>query len=216
MHGLDYLFRGRGALATCIGHAQALVRTRDGLPAPNAQIIFAPLSYDLTEDGPKPYRKPAVGLGIGLCRTQSRGTIRLRDADPDSPPVIDHRLLDNPDDVVQLREAMRLTRKIFASPALAEYVVDERLPGPDLDDDEALDDYIRQQSALMYHPCGTCKMGNDDLAVVDHRLRVRGVEGLWVADASIFPTIPAGNINATCIMVGEKGASIISQSETTL
>ena len=216
MHGLDYLVRGRGALATCIGHAQALVRTREGLDAPNAQIIFAPLSYDLTDDGPKPYRKPAVGLGIGLCRIQSRGAIRLRDANPGSHPVIDYSLLEHPDDVAQLREAIRLTRKIFTCPPLAEYVVDERLPGAGLEDDEQLTSFIREESALMYHPCGTCKMGDDDLAVVDSKLRVRGVEGLWVADASIFPTIPAGNINATCIMVGEKAAAMISQSESAL
>ena len=209
MHGLDYIFRGRGALATCIGHAQALVHTREGLEAPNAQIIFAPLSYDLTEDGPKPYRKPAVGVGIGLCRIQSTGEIRLRSANPSDHPVIDYSLLADPDDVAQLREAMRLTRRIFAAPALGKYVVDERLPGIQLDDDAALDQHIRKTSGLMYHPCGTCKMGSDDMAVVDASLRVRGIDGLWVADASVFTTMPAGNINATCIMVGEKAATLI-------
>jgi choline dehydrogenase len=209
MHGLDYIFRGRGALATCIGHAQALARTRDGLEAPNAQIIFAPLSYDLTEAGPRPYRKPAVGVGIGLCRIQSTGEIRLRSGDPSAPPIIDYSLLANPDDVAQLREAMRLTRRIFAAPALRDYVVDERLPGIQLEDDAALDAHIRATSGLMYHPCGTCKMGRDHMAVVDDRLKVHGVEGLWVADASVFPTVPAGNINATCIMVGERAATLI-------
>ena len=213
LHGLDYLFRGRGALATCIGHAQALAYTREGLPAPNAQIIFAPLSYDLTEQGPRPYLKPAVGVGIGLCRIKSRGEIRLRSADPKDPPMIDYSLLADPDDVAQLREAMRLTRRIFAAPAFSHYLVDERLPGAQLQDDAALERYIRASSGLMYHPCGTCKMGSDDLAVVDSRLQVHGLEGLWVADASIFPTIPAGNINATCIMVGEKAAALIAQSE---
>ena len=216
LHGLDYVFRGRGALATCIGHVQALARTREGLSAPNAQIIFAPLSYDLTEDGPKPYRKPAVGVGIGLCHIQSQGEIRLRSADPADHPVIDYSLLDNPDDVAQLREAMRLTRRIFASPALGKYVVDERLPGIGLDADQELDEYIRNSSGLMFHPCGTCKMGNDDMAVVDASLRVHGIQGLWVADASIFPTVPAGNINATCIMVGEKAAATIASKEHTI
>jgi choline dehydrogenase len=93
-------------------------------------------------------------------------------------------------------------------------VVDERLPGAQLEADDQLDNYIREGSGLMYHPCGTCKMGNDEHAVVDSRLRVHGVEGLRVADASIFPTIPAGNINATCIMVGEKAAAMISQDES--
>ena len=215
-HGLNYVFRGRGALATCIGHAQALARTRDGLDVPNAQIIFAPLSYDLTEHGPRPYRKPAVGVGIGLCHIQSRGEVRLRSADPQDHPVIDYSLLDNPDDVAQLREAIRLTRKIFASPSMENYVVDERLPGIQVSDDDQLDEYIRQGSGLMYHPCGTCKMGHDELSVVDDKLQVHGIRGLWVADASIFPTIPAGNINATCIMVGEKAAAMISESENKL
>ena len=213
VHGLDYIFRGRGALATCIGHAQAFAHTRDGLPAPNAQIIFAPLSYDLTEAGPRPYRKPAVGVGIGLCRIQSKGEIRLRSDSPEDSPVIDYHLLDNPDDVAQLREAMRLTRRIFNAPAFSHYLVDERLPGVEIEDDDALDRYIRETSGLMYHPCGTCKMGQDEMAVVDHKLKVRGLEGLWVADASIFPTIPAGNINATCIMVAEKAASMITLQE---
>ena len=208
-HGLNYVFRGRGALATCIGHAQAFVRTREHLSAPNAQIIFAPLSYELTGQGPRPYRRPAVGVGVGLCRTQSRGQIRLRSPSPDDPPVIDMALLANPDDVQQLREAARLTRKIFAAPAMAAFFLDERMPGSEVSEDEQLDNYIRANSRLMYHACGTCRMGTDALAVVDPRLRVLGLDGLWVADASVFPTVPAGNINATCIMVGEKAADMI-------
>lgn len=209
VHGLNYLFTGRGALATCIGHAQALVRTREGLEAPNAQIIFAPLSYELTEQGPKPYRRPAVGVGVGLCRTKSRGQIRLRSDSPDDPPIIDLELLSHEEDVVQLREAAKMTRNMFAAPALASYFLDERSPGSELSQDAEIDDYIRAHSRLMYHACGTCKMGVDDQAVVDPGLRVRGVGRLWVADASIFPTIPAGNINATCIAVAEKAADLI-------
>ena len=135
---------------------------------------------------------------------------------PKTAWVINYSLLDNSDDVDQLREAMRLARKIFASSALSEYVLDERIPGADFEDDETLDRYIRESSGLMFHPCGSCKMGDDDMAVVDDKLQVRGIEGLWVADASIFPTIPAGNINATCIMVGDKAATLIAQSENQL
>lgn len=209
LHGLNYLFRGRGALATCIGHAQALVHTRPSFAAPNAQIIFAPLSYDLTPQGPKPYRRPAVGVGIGLCRTQSRGEIRLQSAHSSDPPRISLNLLEHQDDVDQLREAMELTRKIFAAPAFAGFFEDERLPGADLSDVAGMEHYIRATSGLMYHACGTCRMGTDALAVVDSRLRVLGLDGLWVADASVFPTVPAGNINATCIMIGEKAADMI-------
>jgi len=213
MHGLDYVFRGRGALTTCIGHVQALVRTRPGLAAPNAQIIFAPLSYDLTERGPRPCTRPAVGVGVGLCRIRSSGEIRLRDARPESAPVIDYALLDNPDDIAQLTEACRLTREIFAAKAFAPYLVDERIPGVEVATDAQWEKHIREHSGLMFHPSGTCKMGRGPLAVVDDRLRVRGVDGLWIADASVMPTIPAGNINASCIMIGEKAADLIRHTQ---
>lgn len=209
LHGLNYVFRGRGALATCIGHAQALVKTREGLNAPNAQIIFAPLSYELTPKGPRPYTRPAAGVGVGLCRTQTTGSISLRSANPEDEPVIDYALLEADDDVAQLREALRMARRIFRSPSFEYYYLDERQPGEDIESDEQLDAYIRETSRLMYHPCGTCKMGQDDLAVVDERLKVRGLRNLWVADASVFPSIPAGNINASCVMVGEKASSMI-------
>ncbi|MEL0193114.1 MAG: GMC oxidoreductase, partial [Halieaceae bacterium] len=101
--------------------AQALVRTREGLEAPNAQIIFAPLSYELTDNGPAPYRKPAVGVGVGLCRTQARGQIGLRSKNPEDAPVITLDLLKHQDDVAQLREAMRLTREIFTSKAFSPF-----------------------------------------------------------------------------------------------
>ncbi len=94
---------------------------------------------------------------------------------------------------------------------MSHYVVEEALPGEAVQSDADWDNYLRKDSILMYHPCGTCKMGNDGDGVVDHRLRVRGTENLWVADASIIPTIPAGNINATCIMIGEKAADMIRE-----
>ena len=118
-------------------------------------------------------------------------------------------LLANPDDVQQLREAARLTRKIFAAPAMAAFFLDERMPGSEVSEDEQLDNYIRANSRLMYHACGTCRMGVDGDAVVDPGLKVHGLDSLWVADASVFPTIPAGNINATCIAVAEKAADLI-------
>lgn len=211
LHGIDFLIRRRGALATCIGHAQALVRTRPNLEAPNAQIIFAPLSYDLTAQGPKPYRRPAVGVGIGLCRSRARGEISLRSSDPSAPPIINFSLLESADDVAQLREAMQLTRDIFSSPALADAIEDERVPGIGTKTEAELDAYIRESAGLMYHACGTCSMGVTESAVVSPRLSVHGVNGLWVADASVFPTIPAGNINASCIMVGEKASAMIAQ-----
>ena len=210
MQGIDLVFRGRGFLTSPVGHAHAFIRTRDGLDAPNVQVIFGPLAYDHHDTGAVRYPHPAVNVAIGLCRVASRGTIRLASPDPAQAPLIDYSLLAHDDDVAQLREGIRFTRKLFRTRAFGAYFRDERLPGAQIDSDEALDRCIREQSFLMYHPCGSCRMGTDDAAVVDPALRVRGVSSLWVADASIFPTIPAGNINATAIMVGEKAADLIA------
>ena len=209
MHGLNYLSRGRGPLSNPVGHAHAFVRTRENLEAPNVQIIFSPLSFDHHENGATPYTKPAVNIAVGLCRIGSRGQIRLDSVDPLAPPIIDYSLLSNDDDVEQLVEGIRLARQLYKTSAFGEYFKDERKPGSQYVSDEALKECIRQQSFLMYHPCGTCSMGKHDEAVVDPQLRLRGVSKLWVADASVFPTVPAGNINATCIMVGEKAADLI-------
>ena len=209
MHGANYIFRGRGPLSNPVGHAQAFIHTRDGLPAPNIQVIFSPLSYDHHEGGATPYPKPAINLAIGLCRIQSRGTIRINSGDFRDYPTIDYRLLDSDDDVQQLIEGMRFARKLYATDSFGQYFKDERTPGADAVSDDDLEKCVREQSFLMYHPCGTCKMGIDERAVVDPTLKVRGTERLWVADASIFPTVPAGNINATSIMVGEKAADLI-------
>lgn len=213
MHGVNYIFRGRGPLSNPVGHAHAFVRTRKHLRVPNVQLIFSPLSYDHHESGATPYPKPAVNIAVGLCRISSRGQIRLSSADPHEAPVIDYSLLANDDDVHQLMEGIRFARQVCRTRAFSPYFMDERKPGEQYVTDVALENCIREQSFLMYHPCGTCKMGNDDAAVVDSTLRVRDIQGLWVADASIFPTIPAGNINATCIMVGEKAADLIRGSK---
>ena len=210
LHGLNYLFRGRGPLSNPVGHAQAFVRTRSGLQAPNVQIIFSPFSFDHHEGSATPYTKPAINLAIGLCRVASRGEIRLASADPDDHPLIDYALLDDADDVQQMIEGVRFARRLYESNAFGQYFRDERKPGSEVASDADLEECIRQESFLMYHPCGTCKMGTDDAAVVDANLRVHGVQNLWVADASVFPTIPAGNINATSIMVGEKASDLIA------
>ena len=211
-HGLNYLLRGRGPLSNPVGHAQAFVSTRPDLPAPNIQIIFSPLSYDHHEGGATPYPKPAVNLAVGLCRVASRGEVRLASSDPWDSPVIDYSLLSEPDDVGQLVEGIKFARRIYSTDAFNSYFKDERKPGADIRTDAELEECIRQQSFLMYHPSGTCKMGQDSMAVVDDQLQVHGVRDLWVADASIFPTIPAGNIHATTIMVGEKASDLIKTS----
>jgi choline dehydrogenase len=211
MHGLNFIFRGRGPLTTGIGHAQALVRTDDRYAAPNVQIIISPFSYDFDERGPKLYDKPSVGLAVGLARPESRGSVRLRSANPADKPLIDYPLLGEQSEVDQLIAGCRIIRKIVNAEPFRQVLVDERLPGKDMETDAELETYVRQFAFPMYHVSCTCRMGSDPAAVVDPQLRVQGVNGLWVVDASVMPTLPAGNINASAIMIGEKGADLIKE-----
>ncbi|MEO6338919.1 MAG: GMC oxidoreductase [Caulobacteraceae bacterium] len=142
-------------------------------------------------------------------RPKARGTITLRSPDPHAPPVISHRLLDSDDDVEQLAEGLALARRIVAAPAFARYITGEVRPGAAADTHEALVGFARMAAFPMYHPVGTCKVGQDEMAVVDPHLAVRGVSGLWVCDASVMPSLPQGNTNATAIMIGEKGSDLV-------
>jgi choline dehydrogenase len=205
-HGLDFLLRGRGAISSSMCHAQAFVHTRPGLPAPDVQVSFTAFAFDINEVGRAVLRpEPAISLTICLARPQGRGTIRLRSADPFAPPVIQHQLLASEEDVAALARGVEIGREILAQPAIADHIVEEVRPGPAVQAD-ALPGYLRLASIPLYHPVGTCRMGQDEDAVVTPDLQVRGIDGLWVADASVMPTIPVGNTNATAIMIGDKGA----------
>lgn len=209
-HAANFFARGRGPLTTPIGHAQAFVRTRPG-PAPNLQLIMAPLAFGLDDQGAIQLAdEPAISQMVAVNRPKSRGRIRLRSAQPQALPVIEHALLGHDDDLDQLVEGLQLARRIITQAPLAAHVKREMVPG--MDDPQFLREYARAASLCMYHPVGTCRMGSDAASVVDPTLRVRGVEGLWVADASVMPSLTAGNINATVIMVGEKAAHHIAQS----
>jgi choline dehydrogenase len=214
-HVLNFLASGRGALTTPIGHAQMFVRTREDAPAPNIQIIFAPFAFDLDEQGRLKLRAtPSISQAIGVMRPKARGTITLRSADPHDAPVIRHQLLADDDDLEQLVEGLLFARRIVAQPALAPFVTGEVRPGAALGTREALAGFARMAAIPMYHPVGTCKIGEDAMAVVDADLRVHGIDGLWVADASVMPTLPSGNTNATAIMIGDKGAEHVKQALT--
>ncbi|MCJ2181802.1 GMC family oxidoreductase N-terminal domain-containing protein [Novosphingobium sp. 1949] len=206
---LKFALARTGALTTGIGHAQAFVHGRPGLPAPNLQISFAAFAFDFDEQGRLMLRKDAaVSTLIGLMRPSSRGRITLRSPDPLAPPVIAHRQLGSDDDIEQIVEGIAIARRIMAASPMAAQVTGEVRPGVPLQAPEALREYVKLASIPLYHPVGTARMGaSDDLmAVVDADLAVHGVEGLWVADASVFPSLPAGNTNATAIMVGDKGS----------
>lgn len=207
--GWSYLTQRRGPITTPVGFAHAFIRTRPQLPAPNIQIIFSPSAFDHHERGATPYRKPAITLAVGLCRVKSRGEVTLRSDRATDPPDIRYALLGNEDDLEQLVEGVAFARRLFTTREFGRYFVDERKPGVQFAGADELKEEIRRSSFLMYHPCGTCRMGEDAAAVVDSRLRVRGADALWIADASVMPTLPAGNINATCIMIGEKAADLI-------
>jgi choline dehydrogenase len=206
---LTYALSKRGALTTSIGHAQAFVKGREGLPAPNLQISFAAFAFGFDEQGRLQLGKnPSVSTLVGLMRPSGRGRITLRSSDPMAAPVIAHQQLASEDDVDQIVEGIAIARDILQRSPVAQYVIDEQRPGSGLTAKEDLRGYVRMAAIPMYHPVGTAKIGavDDPMAVVDPDLKVIGVEGLWVSDASIFPSLPAGNTNATSIMVGDKGS----------
>lgn len=209
---LALAFGRSGALTTGIGHAQAFVSSRPGLPAPNLQLAFSAFAFEITPKGNLALAKgSAVSTFIALARPASRGRVSLRSADPDAPPLIAHSLLGVEDDAAQLVEGLEIARRIMAQPAIAGEVTREIRPGAAADSKEALMGYVRAATIPMFHPVGTAKMGavDDPMAVVGPDCRVRGVAGLWVADASIMPTIPQGNTNATSIMIGERASDLV-------
>jgi choline dehydrogenase len=151
-------------------------------------------------------------LSVSPCRPTSRGHLQIRSADPLEAPAIHPNYLSTNSDLAELLTGARFLRRLAATPALSSVIAEEMKPGPATATDEALIDDIRSRSYSVFHPAGTCRMGPDPAtSVVDARLRVHGIGGLRVIDASIFPTVPSGNINAPCIMTGAKGADLILQ-----
>ncbi|MXP26780.1 FAD-dependent oxidoreductase [Altererythrobacter indicus] len=206
-----------GALTTGIGHAQAFIRSREGLEAPNIQLAFSAFAFDITDKGNLALRsESSVSTLVGLMRPSSRGRVTLRSGNPETAPKISHMLLGNEDDVMQLVEGLQIARKIMGQPAISGDVTAEVRPNEELESREALSHYVRAATIPMYHPVGTAKMGakSDPMAVVDADLKLHGIEGLWVADASVMPTLPAGNTNATAIMIGDKGSDHVLKAIT--
>jgi choline dehydrogenase len=142
-------------------------------------------------------------------RTESTGSVHIKSADPFAPPSINYRFLDTPNDRMTAILAVRRAREIAGAQPLAETIAEELQPGPQVQSDEAILDFIRKTGTITQHMIGTCRMGHDPMAVVDERLRVHGIAGLRVADASIMPTIPSGNTSIPCIMIGEKCAAML-------
>jgi choline dehydrogenase len=208
--GLQYLLRRNGLGASNSLEAGGFIRTRPELDRPDVQIQFIPGA--MANHGQKGMR-PFDGFSVDMIalHPESRGEVTLRSADPFDAPRINPNHLATPGDVATLREAVRIARRIGEQPALAPWRIAEDEPGADLVSDAALDDWLRDHAATIFHPVGTCRMGakDDPGAVVDERLRVRGIERLRVADASVMPTIVTGNTNAATMMIGEKASELI-------
>ena len=204
MIGAQWMFFKRGMGASNQFESAGFIRSRAGIPYPDIQFHFLPLA--VRYDG----RAAAEGHGFqahtGPMRSRSRGSVTLRSADPADVPVIRFNYMSHPEDWEEFRTCIRLTREIFAQEAFKPFFKHEIQPGAAYQTDAELDAAIREHAESAYHPCGTCRMGaaDDPGAVVDPEARVIGVEGLRVADSSIFPRITNGNLNAPSIMVGEK------------
>jgi choline dehydrogenase len=205
-----WALRGDGALTFGVTSAMVFWRSRDGLASPDLQLLFTPASYDLGRFGTL---ERESGMTVAVCpvQPQSRGSIMAAGPDPLAPPAIHPNYLSAEDDLRVLLEGVRLTRGIFAAPALAEHSLGEIEPGAEIETAAALADFARAQGTTIYHPVGTCKMGEDQMAVVDARLRVHGLAGLRVIDASVMPIVTTGNTNAPTIMIAEKGAAMIAE-----
>ncbi len=208
--GAQYLLRRNGLGSENSLEAGGFVRSRAGLDRPDVQIQFIP--GVMVNHGKKGMR-PFDGFSIDMIalHPESRGRVSLRSADPFEPPRIEPNHLATPGDLATLRAAIRIARKIGSQPALEPWRIGEDEPGADIATDDALDTWLRGHAATIFHPVGTCRMGNaeDPGAVVDAKLRVRGIANLRVADASVMPTIVSGNTNAATMMIGEKAADLI-------
>jgi len=207
--GLRYAAFRTGPLSIAAGTSGAFFKTNPRLATPDIQIHFLPFSTDKMGEKLHPFS----GFTASVCqlRPESRGSLRIRSADPTAPPEIRINYLATETDRNANVEGLKILRKILHAPALSPFVVEEVDPGKKVSTDEELLSYARARGSTIYHPTSTCRMGNDPLAVVDQRLRLRGIECLRVVDASVMPDLVSGNTNAPIIMIAEKASDMILQ-----
>jgi choline dehydrogenase len=203
----QWLFTRTGPLAIGINQGGLFTRVLPESTTPDVQFHFATLSAELA--GAKPHPWPGFTMSVCQLRPESRGTVRLRSSDPTAAPAMQPNYLSAVLDRRCAVAGIRLARSLAASSALKPYVAEEYRPGPTAASDEDLLEFAREYGATIFHPSGTCKMGNDSMAVVDDRLRVRGLAGLRVADCSIMPTLVSGNTHAPVVMIAEKASDLI-------
>ena len=207
---LKYLLWKKGPLTSNVGEAGGFVKSKPDLSYPDLQFLFAPV-YFLNHGFTKP-EGHGFTLGPTLLYPQSKGDIKLRSNNPLEPPIIQPNYLTNAADLPPLVEGVKLARKIVQARAFDSFRGEELVPGNQVQQEEDIEEFIRNHAQTLYHPVGTCKMGHDAMAVVNSQLQVHGVQGLRVVDASIMPSIVGGNTNAPTIMIAEKAADLIKKS----
>ena len=205
--GMEWLATRRGLGATNHFESGGHIRSRAGIVYPDIQYHFLPLA--ISYDGQSLAEGHGFQVHVGTKRSKSRGWVRLRDARAESLPRVRFNYMSHPDDWLEFRTLIRLTREIFAQDAFAPYRGRELAPGPDAQDDAALDRFIKRKVESAYHPCGTCRMGSDAGAVTTPEGKVRGVEGLRVVDASLMPQATAGDLNAPTLVLAERMSDLI-------
>jgi choline dehydrogenase len=205
--GLEWLLFKTGLGATNHFEAGGFIRSRAGVEWADLQYHFLPMA--VSYDGRSLADTHGYQAHVGPMRSRSRGSVRLASTDAHQHPRVSFNYMSHEDDWVEMRAGLRLTRELFAQAAFDPYRGRELSPGPDVQSDDEIDGFVREHVESAYHPCGTCRMGDDDMAVVDPQTRVRGMEGLRVVDSSIMPRITTGNLNAPTIMLAEKAADMI-------
>jgi len=208
-----FLLNRKGPMSAPAVQAMAFARTDPDLAEPDIQVHFMPLAYDVEPETLSAARavmpkEPCVSINVTLCHPEARGHVEL---DPNGRPMAVHHLLGSEADLRKHIAGMKLVDRIFSQPAFQEIIVGDRQPNPMPQDDAGWIAYARAKLLLAYHPVGTCRMGSDEASVVDPALRVRGMGGLRVVDASVMPTLTSGNTNAPTIMVAEKAADMIRE-----
>ena len=205
------MFGKNGSLGASLTIVGGFVKSEPELEVPDLQLFFLPLLFDDHGRNIESLLQHGFSCHSYLLRPESRGYVKLRSKDPLLPPLIKLNFLDSEKDTQTLVKGIKIVRDILNASAFDEHRGEEVNPGSDAQTNEQITERLREGISHVYHPVGTCKMGNDDMAVVDERLRVHGIDNLRVADASIMPTIISGNTNAPCIMIGEKAADMILQ-----
>ncbi len=206
-NGIEYLAARKGPLASNLFETTAYIKTMPGLDRPDMQLVFQPARRN-----PKPFPLPlghGYAISVVCIYPQSKGSVSPAGPDPLTAPQIDPALAGHEQDMATLVRGLRLARRVIGCASFTPYDAHERLPGPETESDEALAAYIRETLVTVHHPGGTCRMGKDGMAVVDAALRVHGIAGLRVADASIYPRLIGGNTNASVVAIAEKAADLI-------